>query len=139
MSNQTDSPRYYKPFETALPTEELEVTKLLYERMTKEDCLTVSERETLAYRIAEIMASAKRMYTKSLPRLTNINGESDTPMEDDLTGLQMTFEHLCDLMHEFRSTYLGAIKSRDDEDDNDRDDRGEQDVNQVYEGYEARD
>ena len=135
MAKKTEQPRYYKPFETALPTEELEVTKLLFERMTKEKCLTASERETISYRIAEIMASAKRLYTKSLPRLTNVNGESDATMEDDLIGLQMTFEHLCDLMHEFRSTYLGAIKSRDDEDDNEV----QENVHQVYEGYESDD
>ena len=88
----------------------MEITRLIFERLAKENCLAESERETIAYRIAEIMVTAKQMYTKSLPRLTNVNGESDSPVEDDLTGLQMTFTHMCDLMHEFDSVYLEAIR-----------------------------
>ena len=122
MSNNIDSPRYYKPFESGGPTEELEITRLLFERLVKENCLSESERETIAYRIAEIMVAAKRMYTKLLPRLTNVSNESSSPMEDDLAGLQMTFVHLCDLMHEFDSTLLGAIKPPDDESDDDEED-----------------
>jgi hypothetical protein len=123
MSKNTESPRYYKPFESGLPTEEIEITRLLFERMVKEDCLTVSERESISYRIAEIMVTAKRMYTKSLPRLTNVNSESNSPMDDDLTGLVITFEHLCDLMHEFRGTLLGAIRRPEDpEEDTDEED-----------------
>ena len=105
-----DSPRYFKPFESGLPTQELEITRLIFERLVKENCLAESERETIAYRIAEIMVAAKQMYTKSLPRLTNVNGESNSPVEDDLTGLQMTFTHMCDLMHEFDSVFLEAIR-----------------------------
>lgn len=108
--SKNDSPRYYKPFESSLPTHEMEITRLIFERLAKENCLAESERETIAYRIAEIMVTAKQMYTKSLPRLTNVNGESDSPVEDDLTGLQMTFTHMCDLMHEFDSVYLEAIR-----------------------------
>lgn len=122
MTKHIDSPRYYKPFESGGPAEELEITRLLFERLVKENCLVVSERETIAYRIAEIMVAAKRMYTKSLPRLTNVNGESESPMEDDLAGLQMTFVHLCDLMHEFQSTILGAIVPPDDKEDTDEED-----------------
>lgn len=109
-----DSPRYYKPFELGLPTQELEITRLIFERLARENCLAESERETIAYRISEIMVTAKQMYTKSLPRLTNVNGESDSSVEDDLTGLQMTFTHLCDLMHEFDSVYLEAIRPPQD-------------------------
>lgn len=116
MSKHADSPRYYKPFETELPTEELEITRLIFERLVRENCLTETERETIAYRISEIMVTAKQMYTKSLPRLTNVNGESDSPMEDDLTGLQMTFVHLCDLMHEFDSVFLQSVRVPHDED-----------------------
>ena len=112
--SKNDSPRYFKPFESSLPTQELEITRLIFERLVKENCLAVSERETIAYRIAEIMVAAKQMYTKSLPRLTNVNGESNSPVEDDLTGLQMTFTHMCDLMHEFDSVFLGAIRPPQD-------------------------
>ena len=102
--------RYYKPFESSMGTEEIEITRLIYERLKKEKCLDDEGRETVAYRIAEIMVAAKEMYTKALPRLTNVNGESNATMEEDLTGLQMTFVHLCDLMHEYDAAYLQAMK-----------------------------
>ena len=95
--------------EKLLP-QELVITRLLNKRMVDEDCLRPGDRESVAYRIAEIMVAAKQMYTRSLPRLTNVNGESNSPVEDDLTGLQMTFTHMCDLMHEFDSVFLEAIR-----------------------------
>lgn len=102
--------RYFKPFDSSVPTEELEITRLIFERLKQERCLEEEDRETVAYRIAEIMVAAKQMFTKSLPRLTNVNAESSSPMEDDLLGLQMTFQHLCDLMHEYESAYLQALR-----------------------------
>lgn len=83
--------------------------RLIHERLVKENCLLPNERETVAYRIAEIMVTARQMYTQTLPRLTNVSGESQSPMEDDLSGLQMTFLHLNDLLCEFRSTLLQAL------------------------------
>ena len=109
MTSDDNQPRYYKPFETGFATEELEITRLLNERLQKEKCLEETERETVAYRIAEIMATAKQMYTKSLPRLTNVSGESNATMEEDLTGLHMTFVHLTDLMFEFQRVYFDAL------------------------------
>lgn len=109
MSTSESSTRYYKPFETGLPTEELEVTRLIFERLKAENYLELSERETVAYRIAEIMSTAKQMYTKSLPRLINVASESDATVEEDLTGLHMTFVHLCDLVYEFERVYFDAM------------------------------
>lgn len=111
MTSDENQPRYYKAFETGFATEELEITRLINDRLQKEKCLETDERETVAYRIAEIMATAKQMYTKSLPRLTNVSGESNSTMEEDLTGLHMTFVHLTDLMFEFQRVYFDALGS----------------------------
>ena len=92
-----------------LPPEELEITRLINERLRREDCMEAEDRETVAYRIAEIMITAKRMYTTSLPRLTNVNGESEATMEDDLEGMRMTFLHLRDLLHDFDSTFFESM------------------------------
>lgn len=89
--------------------EELEITRLIHDRLKREECLDPVERETVAYRIAEIMVAAKRMFTTTLPRLTNVNGESTSPMDEDLAGLQTSFFHLCDLMYDFDSAYLLAM------------------------------
>lgn len=93
-----------------LPPEEVEITKLINERLRREDCLAAEDRETVAYRIAEIMVAAKRMHTSGLARITNLNGESNAPMDEDLTGLRMTFLHLCDLMHDFDSAFFRSIR-----------------------------
>lgn len=91
-------------------SEEVEITRLIFDRMKKEQCLDDGDRETVAYRIAEIMVTAKQMYTVVLPRLTNVSGESDAEMEEDLNGLQMSFLHICDLIYEFQGTLLTAMK-----------------------------
>lgn len=90
-------------------TEEAEITRLIHDRLRQEQCLEESDRETVAYRIAEIMVSAKAMYTKSLPRITNVNGESEQTMDDDLAGLRMTILHLRDLLHDFDSTFFASM------------------------------
>jgi len=95
--------------ESGLPTEELEITRLIHERLSREDCMEKGDRETVAYRIAEIMVAAKRMYTTSLPRLTNVCGESVSTMDEDLEGLRMTFLHLRDLLHDFDSAYFESM------------------------------
>lgn len=94
---------------TSLPAQELEITRLIHDRLRREECLQPEDRETVAYRIAEIMVAAKSMFTTSLPRVTNVNGESEASMDDDLEGLRMTFLHLRDLLHDFDSTFFASM------------------------------
>lgn len=92
-----------------LPTEELEITRLINDRLRREECMDAEDRETVAYRIAEIMVTAKRMYTNSLPRLTNVSGESGMTMDEDMEGMRSTFLHLRDLLHDFDCTFFSPI------------------------------
>jgi hypothetical protein len=111
-SPSSSSNRYADPCGAGgqgLPPEELEITRLIADRLRREDCMEAADRETIAYRIAEIMVSARQMYTASLPRLTNVNGESQATMDEDLEGLRMTFLHLRDLLHDFDSTFFAAM------------------------------
>ncbi len=98
-----------REYSLVFSTEELEITRLIFERLRNEKCLEELDRETISYRIAEIMSLAKQMYTVLLPRLINRAGESDTSAHDDLVGLQNTFMHACDLMYEYDSAYLKAL------------------------------
>lgn len=50
-------------------SEELAITKMLCGKLKEQDCLTQGERESVAYRLAEIMVHAKNIYTDILPRL----------------------------------------------------------------------
>ncbi len=95
--------------DTVTATEELEITRLIHERLTREECLDHADRETVSYRIAEIMVAAKRMYTSSLSRLINVSGESQFGMDEDLEGLRMTFVHLRDLLHDFDSMFFESM------------------------------
>lgn len=92
---------------TSIP--ELEITKLIHLRLNREDYLDKSNRETIAYRIAEIMTVADTMVTRSLPLLTNVKGESTFTVEDDLEGMRRTFLHLRDLLYDFDNVFLESI------------------------------
>ncbi len=107
MSNSDKDPHGEDAIQLA--PEELEVTRLILDRLKREECLESSDRETVAYRISEIMVTAKRMYTRTLPRLTNVNGESLQSMDDDMAGLQTTFLQLRDLLHDFDSTFFDSM------------------------------
>lgn len=97
------------PHDPGIHAEEAEITRLINDRMRREECMEEADRETLSYRIAEIMVASRRMFTNSLPRLTNVNGESDATMDDDLAGLRMTILHLRDLLHDFDATFFESM------------------------------
>ncbi len=89
---------------------EMLITRVLNERFEKEDVLRVSGRESVAYRIAEIMLAAKSLYTETLPRLTRENPDAEPlPLYDELAGLRMSFLHLRDLMHDFDEAFFEAM------------------------------
>lgn len=49
--------------------ETLAITKVLHNRFSQDGCLCPGERESVAYRMAEIVTCAKDIYTQVLPRL----------------------------------------------------------------------
>jgi hypothetical protein len=114
-SQQQNEARFQDPVApgAGLPPEELEITRLINDRLRREDCMDAEDRETISYRIAEIMVTAKRMYTTSLPRLTNVSGESTATMDDDMEGMRSTFLHLRDLLHDFDCTFFSPIELED--------------------------
>ena len=57
--------------ELAPGSEELAITKVIYNQLKEQNCLLPGERESVAYRMAEIMISAKNLYLEVLPRLTD--------------------------------------------------------------------
>ena len=108
-SQQQHESRFQDPVASTslgLPPEELEITRLINDRLRREECMEAEDRETVAYRIAEIMVTAKRMYTTTLPRLTNVSGESSATMDEDIEGMRSTFLHLRDLLHDFDCTFF---------------------------------
>lgn len=106
MSSQENPAPNGAPSEKLLP-QELVVTKILHQRMVKEECLQDGDRESVAYRVAEIMVAAKELYTKTLPQV--LAEERDTPVFEDLAGLRMAFLHIRDLVCDFEDAFMEAM------------------------------
>jgi hypothetical protein len=78
--------------------------------MQTEESLIAGEREAVAYRVAELMVSAKDLYTQYLPRLLK-EVESENSLEDEISGLRMALLHLRDLVTDFDNAFLEAMYS----------------------------
>ena len=52
-------------------SEEIAITKVVHDKLKEQNCLLPGEGESVAYRLAEIMVSAKNLYVEVLPRLVN--------------------------------------------------------------------
>ena len=96
--------------ESPVPQGEHVIAKILHRRMQDEKSLIPDEREAVAYRIAEVMVSAKDLYTMYLPRLLK-EVESELSLEDEISGLRMAFLHLRDLVCDFDNAFLDAMFS----------------------------
>ena len=95
---------------------EVLITRVLHGRLREEDCLRPGDRESVAYRISEIMVAAKSLYTEVLGRLTR-----ETPVEEPLTlyeelaGLRMALLHLRDLVVDFDEVFFEAMHHQREE------------------------
>ncbi|MGM9998743.1 MAG: hypothetical protein ACI38Q_05060 [Candidatus Bruticola sp.] len=128
-------------------SEEIAITKVIYEQLTKQKCLQPGERESVAYRFAEIMVSAKNLYMDVLPRLANCadraevvencdeskehecSGEcscedaeeqaclTESPIFAELAGARMAFIHLRDLIADFDDAFMVAMASQREADE----------------------
>lgn len=102
-----------------LRAEEATVTAILQSKMAAQDCLRETDRQLVAYRIAEIMVCSKELYTRELPRITS-EADSDTDVFGELAGLRMAFLHLRDLITDFDEAFMIAMShQREDDQEND--------------------
>jgi len=84
------------------------IARILHQRMQAENSLVPGEREAVAYRIAELMVTAKDLYTQYLPRLIK-EGSQEMSLEDEISGLRMALLHLRDLVSDFDNAFLEAM------------------------------
>lgn len=109
-----------------LRAEEATVTAILQSKMAAQDCLRESDRQLVAYRIAEIMVGAKELYTKELPRLTS-ESEAESDLFGELAGLRMAFLHIRDLITDFDEAFMIAMShQRDDDEEEEKEDDADQ-------------
>lgn len=110
-----------------LRAEEATVTTILQSKMTVGDCLRETDRQLVAYRIAEIMVGAKELYTKELPRLTSDSYNSDNfDVFGELAGVRMAFLHLRDLITDFDEAFMIAMSHQRDDDAEDEDEEADE-------------
>lgn len=100
--------------------EELAITRVIYKHLQAQNCLRPGERESVAYRLAELMVAAKDLYTDVLPHLLQ-GGEDDydpqtegeeTPIFRELSGVRMALIHLRDLIADFDESFMEAMASQ---------------------------
>ncbi len=65
----------------------------MHDKLKEQNCLLPGERESVAYRLAEIMVSAKNLYVEVLPRL--VNCELTKPVGDDEEAEETHVHHDC--------------------------------------------
>ena len=101
-------------------SEELAITRVIYKHLQAQNCLRPGERESVAYRLAELMVAAKDLYTDVLPHLLQ-GGEDDydpqtegeeTPIFRELSGVRMALIHLRDLIADFDESFMEAMASQ---------------------------
>lgn len=105
--------------------------RLLYERFKKENILDQEHKESLAYRMAEIMSSAKNLYTQILPRMTEQKNEDN--LLELLSDFRLHYLNLADIIAEFDDLFLVAIVQEEGAELPDSDNNDENYDNEEYE------
>jgi hypothetical protein len=96
---------------------EFYIAKALKSRLDQQDLLRKDDRQSMAFRIAEIMVETKRVYTATLPRLMGetVPDEGETlSLEQEMIGLRMTMLHLRDIIAEFDIFFMEAMVNDQD-------------------------
>ncbi len=97
--------------ENDLTKQEIEQTRdlmrILYQRIRPIECILSDNKESLAYRIAEIMAASKNLYTVMLPAMMEENSEERS--WELVVEMRMHFLHQLDLLQEFEELFMESI------------------------------
>ena len=88
------------------------IMKVIYSRIKDLDCIDADNKESLCYRIAEIMATSKNLYTKMLPRLVDETGKEN--IWELLVEMRMHYLNIADLLMEFDEFFLESIVSEEE-------------------------
>ena len=81
-------------------SEEIAITKIVHDQLKDQNCLLPGERESVAYRLAEIMVSAKNLYVEVLPRLVNCDKNKPLSQDEDTEDEHEHNEHSCDCVND---------------------------------------
>jgi len=99
--------------------QELVITGVLHRRLAAEECLRPGDRESVAYRIAEIMVHARNLYTEVLPRLMDEDSAEGYTLFEELAGLRMALMHMKDLVEDYETVFLESMAHQREDEGND--------------------
>ncbi len=81
--------------------------KIFHEKIKQEKCLEEEHKESICYRLAEIMTAAKNIYTRITPRIIEKNDRES--MLELLSDFRLHYLNLADLIGEFDDLFLSSI------------------------------
>jgi len=103
--------------------------RIFYARIKNDETLDNEHKESLAYRMAEIMSEAKDLYTKILPYMTDEN--NDKNMLEIISDFRLHYLNLSDIIQEFDELFLSSIIQEEGsvmpDNDNDEDKQNNED------------
>ena len=83
------------------------ITRVIAEKIKDEKSISDENKESIAYRMAEIMTAAKNLYTQMLPIFTNDDSKEEA--FDILSKFRLHYINLCDIIQEFDEMFMNSI------------------------------
>ena len=87
------------------------ITRVIVEKIKDEKSISDENKESIAYRMAEIMTAAKNLYMQMLPIFTN--DESKEEAFDILSKFRLHYINICDIIQEFDEMFMNSIVPED--------------------------
>lgn len=104
--------------------QEKTIYQVIHSRLEKSELLKPEQKETIAYRLAELFVASRILYTQVLPAFLESPGESDAatpksaPVDADeiiletLGEVRMNLLNLKDLVEDFEDVFLESLADR---------------------------
>jgi len=94
--------------------EEVTVKKILMEKISALKSYNESDVEILAYRLAEIMISAKNLYTENFKELIEVDSSREDGVWEVIMAMRMNLLHLRDCIEDFDIMMLDLMSNEDE-------------------------
>ena len=88
------------------------IMRIIHDKLKNENWIDNENKESLCYRIAEIMTAAKSIYTNVMPEI--MNAKPGQNMLELLSELRLHYLNLSDLICEFDDLFMSSIIQEED-------------------------
>ncbi|MFH0801261.1 MAG: hypothetical protein V2A78_02605 [bacterium] len=101
--------------------EEGAILDLLSTSMSRAGFYLPEDAESLAYRMAEILVTAKNLYTDLIPRLMEIDSENKDQIVEFITEVRINFQFIHDCIEEYDENFFNLMHGEEENDDGEDD------------------